>query len=192
MIRYREKDQKGGRKTGMNEMTNPVMDALLHRRSTRSFTNRHIEMPQLEQILIAAINAPNARGLQSWHLTAVRNQEKIRRLAAATGALLGNPHYNMYEPDTIILVGADRDNSNARQDTGCVMQSIFLAAHSLGIGSVWINQLKDLCDEPSVRQILTDFKMPENQLVWGVAALGYPDAQTPKKERRRDVINIVE
>ena len=37
------------------------------------------------------------------------------------------------------------------------MENIFLAAHSLGIGSVWINQLQGICDEPAIGELLSDF-----------------------------------
>ena len=118
--------------------------------------------------------------------------EKIAELAAAVGAFLGRDGYDMYSPDTIILVGADRDNPHGQLDTGCVMENIFLAAYSLGIGSVWINQLKGICDEPEIRAALTRLGMPENQVVWGVAALGYPAKETPVKPRREGTVNIVE
>ena len=150
---------------------NEVMEAILNRRSIRAFTGRHIEMEELQQIIDAAVYAPSAKNQQSWHFTVVRNMEKIAELAAAVGAFLGRDGYDMYSPDTIILVGADRDNPHGQLDTGCVMENIFLAAYSLGIGSVWINQLKGICDEPEIRAALTRLGMPENQVVWGVAAL---------------------
>ena len=171
---------------------NEVMEAILNRRSIRAFTGRHIEMEELQQIIDAAVYAPSAKNQQSWHFTVVRNMEKIAELAAAVGAFLGRDGYDMYSPDTIILVGADRDNPHGQLDTGCVMENILLAAHSMGIDSVWLNQLKGICDEPEIRAALTRLGMPENQVVWGVAALGYPAKETPVKPRREGTVNIVE
>lgn len=171
---------------------NEVMQAILNRRSTRAFTKRHIETEELEQIIQAAVYAPSAKNQQSWHFTVVRNQEKIRKLAAVVGAALDREGYDMYQPDTIILVAADRDNPHGQLDTGCVMENIFLAAHSLGIGSVWINQLKEICDRPEIRAALNELGLPKNQLVWGTAALGYIAEETPVKPRREGVVNIVE
>lgn len=171
---------------------NEVMQAILNRRSTRAFTDQHVEMKELEQIIQAAVYAPSAKNQQSWHFTVVRNREKIKRLAVAVGAAMGREDYDMYRPDTIILVAADRDNPHGQLDTGCVMENIFLAAQSLGIGSVWINQLKDICDEPEIRAVLNELGMPENQLVWGTAALGYIARETPLQPRQEGVVNIVE
>lgn len=171
---------------------NEVMQAILNRRSTRAFTDRHVEREKLDPIIEAAVYAPSAKNQQSWHFTVVRSREKIARLSAVIGAALGRDGYDMYNPDTIILVAADRDNPHGQLDTGCVMENIFLAAQSLGIGSVWINQLKDICDFPEVRAALRELGMPENQLVWGIAALGYIAKETPVKPRREGVVNIVE
>lgn len=171
---------------------NEVMQTILGRRSTRAFTDRHIEMEELKQIIEAAVYAPSAKNQQSWHFTVVRSREKIGRLASVIGKALGRDGYDMYAPDTIILVAADRENPHGQLDTGCVMENIFLAAHSLGIGSVWINQLKDICDEPDVRAALRELGVPENQLVWGTAALGYIAKETPVKPRREGVVHIVE
>lgn len=171
---------------------NEVIQAILTRRSTRAFTEQHIEREELDQIIEAAVYAPSARNMQSWHFTVVRSREKIAELCAAVGAALDREGYDMYEPDTIILVAADRDNRFGQLDTGCVMENIFLAAHSLGIGSVWINQLNGICDDPRVRTVLNDLGLPENHLVWGTAALGYIARETPVKPRREGTVNIVE
>ena len=171
---------------------NEVMQNLLTRRSVRRFDDRHIGSKELEQIVQAAVYAPSAKNAQSWHFTVLRNREKIQKLARAIGKVLGKDQYNCYEPDTMILVGADRENGNGQLDTGCAMENIFLAAHSLGIGSVWINQAKGICDEPEVRQVLREFGMPDTHVIWGMAALGYP-AETPaEKPRAAGTVNYIE
>ena len=60
----------------------------------------------------------------------------------------------------------------------------FLAAKSLGIGSCWINQLGQTCDDPDVRAFLTRLGIPENHRVYGCAALGYAPADAPVKEKK--------
>lgn len=70
------------------------------------------------------------------------------------------------------------------------MENIFLAAHSLGIGSVWINQLQGICDEPSIREILNDFGIPADHIVYGMAALGYADDVKAEKKRIGKVVVV--
>ena len=45
-------------------------------------------------------------------------------------------------------------------DCACALENIFLAAKSLGIGSCWINQLGQTCDDPDVRAFLTKLGVP--------------------------------
>ena len=94
------------------------------------------------------------------------------------------------QPEVIIIPSNDRESPFGREDDACAMENMFLAAHSMGIGSVWINQLQGICDEPSVRQVLTSLGIPENHVVYGLAALGYADDVKAEKERIGKVVIV--
>lgn len=160
---------------------NAVMECLLTRRSTRAFEQKEIPADVLEQILETAIYAPSGMGRQTWQFTAVTDRNKIQQLAAAVEKELGREGYNMYEPEVIIIPSNERDSRYGMEDNACALENIFLAAHSFGIGSVWINQIRDICDLPSVRSLLKEWGVPDNHVVYGIAALGYP-APAPAKE----------
>ena len=160
---------------------NAVMDNLLGRRSIRAFEDRQIPREELDQILKAAQYAPSAMNRQTWQFTAVLSREKIQKLAKAIGEVLQRDNYTMYEPQAIIITSNARDARFGVDDNACALENIFLAAWSFGIGSVWLNQLQEICDRPSIRNILTDWGIPENHVVYGMAALGYP-ASSEKKE----------
>ena len=49
---------------------------------------------------------------------------------------------------------------------------MMLAAHSMGLGTVWINQLKDTCGDAGVRKLLTAFGVPEDHDVYACCAIG--------------------
>ena len=85
----------------------------------------------------------------------------------------------------MILASNAKDNPHGQADCACALENIFLAAHSLGIGSVWINQMQNICDAPAIREILNDFGVPENHSVFGMAALGYPAPDAPIAPIRR-------
>lgn len=160
---------------------NAVMECLLTRRSTRAFEKKEIPTDVLEQILETAIYAPSGMGRQTWQFTAVTDRNKIQQLAAAVEKELGREGYNMYEPEVIIIPSNERDSRYGMEDNACALENIFLAAHSFGIGSVWINQIRDICDLPSARSLLKEWGVPDNHVVYGIAALGYP-APAPAKE----------
>lgn len=160
---------------------NAVMENLLTRRSIRAFENKEIPREELDQILRAAQYAPSAMNRQTWQFTVLCSRSRIQELAAAVGKALGRENYTMYEPQVIIITSNLRDARFGIDDNACALENIFLAAHSFGIGSVWINQLRDACDDPEVRRILRDMGIPDNHTAYGIAALGYAAPAAPKE-----------
>lgn len=161
---------------------NAVMENLLSRRSVRAFESRPIPSEVLDDILQAAIYAPSGMGRQTWQFTLVTDRKKIQALAAAVEKELGREGYNMYEPEAIIIPSNLKESPYGKEDNACALENIFLAAWSYGVGSVWINQLRDICDRPSVRDLLSQWGVPLDHTVYGIAALGYP-APTDRKEK---------
>ncbi len=170
---------------------NIVIENLLTRRSVRAFQEKEIPMEELEQILEAAKYAPSGMGRQTWQFTAIVNREKIQELAAVIEKELGREGYNMYQPEVLIIPSNDRESIWGKEDNACALENIFLAAWSFGIGSVWINQLQDICDRPAVRSLLTEWEIPKNHVVYGMAALGYPAPMEPKVKEKIGKIAIV-
>jgi nitroreductase len=151
------------------------MKAILTRRSIRQFTNQPIGNEALQSIVEAALHAPSGRGLKTWKFTVITKKELIRKLADAIGAELGRDGYNMFDPTVLIIPSNLRDSRFGMEDNACALENIFLAAHSFGIGSVWINQIRDICDTDRIRTILNEFHIPADHVIYGMAALGYPD-----------------
>ncbi|MHB1151760.1 MAG: nitroreductase family protein [Eubacteriales bacterium] len=168
----------------MNEALNNIMT----RRSIRSFTDRKIERADLEAIAAAAVYAPSACNFQTWRITVIQKPELIDKLAKAIAVQTGSSDYNFYKPNTVILASNERTSPFGAEDCSCALENIFLAAHALGIGSVWINQLRGICDEPAVRVVLDELGLPESQIVYGTAALGY--AAAPGRKPNKNMSNI--
>ena len=167
---------------------NQTLETILTRRSTRKFLRKPIPEEEMELIVQAALHAPSAKGLQTWQFTVVRNREKIQKLATAIREVLGRKGYNMYEPEALVIPSNLKESPYGREDDACAMENMFLAAHSLGIGSVWINQLQDVCDVPAIRQVLDELGIPADHVVYGMAALGYPDDVKSDKARTGKVV----
>ena len=172
---------------------NATMETILHRRSIRSFLDKPIPKPVLEEIVLAGQYAPSAMNRQTWHFTVLQNQEKIQSLAKAIAKELNmGEEYCFYRPAALILVSAPKDNHNGMADCACALENIFLAAWSMEVGSVWINQLKEICDGPAIREMLQKLGVPEDQQVGGMAALGYFETAPQAKPRAEGTVTWVE
>lgn len=163
---------------------NPVIENILSRRSIRSFTEEPLKESDLELIVEAARHAPSGMNRQTWQFTVLTNQEIIKELANAIAEVLDREGYCFYKPQALIIPSNKQDSAWGRDDNACALQNIFLSAHSLGIGSVWINQLCGICDNEKIRPILSKNGIPEDHIVYGLAALGYPKAEGKIHERQ--------
>lgn len=167
---------------------NETLQTIMTRRSIRKFTDCPIEEEKLEQILRAAIHAPSGMGKDTWQFTVVTNREKIKKLADTIAEVLNREGYNMYQPQALIIPSNLEESPWGKEDNACALENIFLSAHALGIGSVWLNQLQGICHEPKIRELLTSFGIPENHVVYGLAALGYAAEEAKEKVRHGNVV----
>lgn len=169
---------------------NETMNTILTRRSTRDFSDKAVSREELELLIKAAVHAPTAMNRQTFRFTVLTRREDIDELAQAIGKTLGREGYDMYKPAALIIPSNDRDSLYGRDDNACALENIFLAAQSLGIGSVWINQLHGICDEPEIRKLLTKYEIPENHVVYGMAALGHSKSGEYREIERTAQVKI--
>ena len=169
-----------------------VMDNILSRHSIRAFTDQPIAQDKLEQIVQAAVWAPSGRNEQSWHFIMISNTEKIQALAAAVRDADNRPAgYNFFAPAAFLIVSGERDNRNAPLDSAAALENAMLMATDLGLGSCWVNQVRDTCDAPAVRALLTEYGLPESHVVWAAASLGYPAQEPVIHERKPGTVTYI-
>jgi len=161
---------------------NETMNTILTRRSIRKFSTEPVSEEILKDVVNAGIHAPSAMCKKTWKFTVVTNKEVISRLIKVISKVLDRENYDMYNPVAVVIPSNKRDNVFGRDDNACALENIFLAAKSYGVGSVWINQLTGICDNIEIREILRDMDIPDDHVVYGLAALGYPDSNFPEPE----------
>lgn len=171
---------------------NPVLQNILDRHSCRSFTEQPVESEKLQDLLTAAVWAPSGRNEQSWHFTLLANTEKIQALAAAVREADNRPaRLQLFR--TGCLSHRIRRTRQPQQLSRCRRgnENVLLTATSLGLGTCWINQVRDVCDVPAVRALLTEYGVPESHIVNASAAIGYPAAQPVIHERKANTTTLV-
>ena len=185
---------------------NEVLQNIKARRSVRAYTDRQVSAQDLDLILEAAAYAPNGMHYETWHFTANPDSAILTELnEVIKGAFAKSDEPRLrergqsetyccyYHAPTLVIVSNEPTQWWAPMDCACALENIFLAARSLGIGSCWINQLGQTCDDPEVRVLLTRLGVPQNHKVYGCAALGYEPANTSQKEKwiKEGTITIV-
>ena len=149
---------------------NPTIETILNRRSTRIFLQKPLNDEDIQTIVKCALQAPSGMGRQNLKFTVIKNREKIRQLAEVIGKELGREGYNMYAPEVLIIPSNEQDSPFGMEDNACAMENIYLAAEALGIGCVWINQIRTICQAPTIREILDAWEIPSNHVIYGVSS----------------------
>lgn len=169
-----------------------TLDAILTRRSVKSFTNQPIQAENIESLLKAAMHAPSGCNTQPWHFVVLTDRVLLDKTAELS------PYAKMAcEAPLGILLCADTSIKNFLPvDTalGCVpetfpydlsaaAQNMLLTAHDLGFGGVWTF----LYPLPSVMKVYRDWlKLPENITPFCLLLFGYPkEPHAPHHDRFR-------
>lgn len=173
------------------DIMNNLIQMILTRRSIRKFKDTPISKTILEDLVKAGLAAPSGKNKRTWKFTVVTDTSKIQTLAKTIGEVLSRDNYNFYKPAALIIPSNLKESPWGCEDNACALENIFLAAHSFQIGSVWINQLRDICDHEKIRPILDSFEIPKDHTIYGLAALGYPEKEVQPIERT-GLIHFVE
>jgi long-chain acyl-CoA synthetase len=174
---------------------NAAIEAILARKSIRDFTDEAISKEDLETIVKCGIHAPSAHNMQTWRFTVITNADVIARLKdilARKAKSYKTVCYGFNNPSAVILVTNDRRNRNAAQDCACAAENMMLAAHSLGLGSVWNNAISYMQEDEEVRQVLEAVGVPAQHLPWLLLLMGHrTTADLKSPQRREDVVRWV-
>ena len=167
-------------------MDNAVLTALKTRRSIRSYKPEQITDEELRTVLEAGTWAPTGKGLQDPWIVAVQDVALKEKLSQMNRAFLGIDSDPFYGAPTFVLVFASRPEKwrNGVQDASLVLGNMMLAAHSIGLGSCWINREREMFDTEEGKALLKQWGLPEDLMGVGALALGYPAAE-PKAPRPR-------
>lgn len=91
-----------------------------------------------------------------------------------------------YGAPVILIVLADRNWPTAVHDGSLVMGNMMLAAHSLGLGSIWIHRAREEFERDDYKQLLADLGIEGEWIGIGHCAIGYADGEIPLPAKRRE------
>lgn len=166
-----------------------LFNVMLNRRSQRKFENRPVEDWKLEMIFAAADTAPTAGGFQGFEIYNVKDPAVKLELVEAANK---QPYVNA--PVVLVFcMNPSRVKMNfppellqkfSLQDATLAAAYAQLAAHALGLRSVWIGMI----DEEKVKEALSTEFAPSS-----ILCLGYPQKLLHPKPKRnlKDLIHEV-
>lgn len=167
---------------------NQIIKAMEERRSIRKFKPDMPRREDLEQIIEAGLYAANGRGKQAVITVAVTNRELRDRISADNCEIGGwkegfDPFYGA---PVILIVLAEKDWANRVYDGSLVMGNMMLAAHALGLGSIWIHRAKEEFERDEYKKLLASLGIQGEWEGIGHCAVGYIDGEPPKAAQRRE------
>lgn len=174
---------------------NEIIKAMKERRSIRKFKAEMPPKTDIEQITEAGLYAANGMGKQATVTVAVTNKELRDKISEINRKIGGweegfDPFYGA---PVILIVLAEKNWSNRVYDGSLVMGNMMLAAHSLGLGSIWIHRAKEEFEQKELQKLLSDIGIEGEWEGIGHCAVGYIDGEIPKAaERKKDRIFWVE
>ena len=178
-----------------------VYDAIVNRRSTRSFTGEPLSSEQLDKLLIAANCAPIGMGqFGTKHLTVITDKEVLAEIERAAGEMMGKPDaHPLYNAPAMVIVSVKLPEGEVKldmtnilcSDAAIIVQNMALEAVELGLGTchIW----------GAVRAVRTDAALagklgiPEGYTAVCAAIFGQATEPAGEREPRRDKLtqNII-
>lgn len=151
-----------------------MLNAILHRRSVRRYTDEPIPQEKLDAILHAGLAAASSKNRRPWEFVVVRDRGMLDRLCECRpGAanLLGHCQ-------AAIVVCADAELVDVWvEDCGSAMTQMHLMADSLGVGSCWLQvRMRKTLDGAHETQdyVRQQLGIPDKYGVMAMLALGMP------------------
>lgn len=150
-----------------------MIDLLRTRRSIRKYENKTIDKESLEILRESLLRCPSSRGINPWVFIFVDEAKLLSELANV------KKHGSSFLKDAalgIVVCGDETKSDVWVEDCSIASIIVQLTAHSLGLGSCWIQirnrpHSHDTTAEDYVRKLLG---IPVNLRVESVISIGYP------------------
>ena len=166
---------------------NEVLDAIFNRRSIRKYTDQPVSSEQLDLIIKAGQAAPSAMNQQPWYFVAIRRKAIIEQLAS----LLTEEEDPYYNAPLLIVVFADKKAYSPVTDASLAMGNMMLAAHSLGLGSCWIDYSRHVFNHPDFAGLAPSLGVPQGYLCVGSLVVGTPAEQPEAHPVNPETMTVV-
>jgi len=162
-------------------MSEELLNFLISRRSIRKFRPDPVPDELILKILDVARYAPSARNSQPWVFIVVKDPEIKKKLANVH--VWAKPLENA-PVGIVVACNTEVSPESYQVDCANATMQIMLAAHALGLGTVWLQTLRNISEIQGI------VGLPKNYVPVAMLALGYPD-ERPSPKKRKELKEIV-
>jgi nitroreductase len=157
-----------------------AIDAIMNRRSIRSYKPEQIKDEDLNRILECGINAPSAMNNQSWEIRVIQNPDILKKIEGS-----------FHNAPTLIIIASETDNFFSPVDCGLLGQNILLAAESLDVGTCIVGNITRFLNSPEGADAVKSLELSEGyKPLYGIA-VGYKNEKPAAKPRDKGKIKIL-
>lgn len=148
-----------------------TMNAIMSRRSIRAFKETPVTDEQLKVLLGAAMNAPSAGDGRPWHFAVTTDRAQLDTLADEVDD--GNAMFKQAQAAVLICLDRSLEGFDGfgEQDCSCAAQNLQLAAHDMGLGTVWVAIINVPPRTAGCRKV---FGVPDEMVPFALFPLGVP------------------
>ena len=180
-------------------LDNPVIQAILNRRSIRRYLDKPVEREKLEVIAECAINAPSGSNRQPWQVRIIENQELLAQINEVFVKDNGpqvrrdKNFKNLFRNAPNIIIVCTPGTGGGEIDAGMLGQNIMLAAHSLGLGTCCLGGVvRFVSSNPKTEFFRDELNIPADYKINYIIAIGYPDESPEAKPRDESKVLFIE
>ncbi len=176
---------------------NQVTDAVLSRRTVRSYSGQKLTEQQLQTLMQCALWAPSGRNAQPCLVRVVQNKEMLDRLNWDFKDTVGwdTPAYTRWDSNPVYQTAPCMfflfAESDARVDAGIMVENIAIAAKGIGLDSCIIASVGALFDGPFASKWKELLRVPHTAgFMISIAVGNGLEAPEPKPRRAEQFLLI--
>lgn len=152
-----------------------LLTIMQNRRSVRKYNAEPVTTKELNDVISAALLAPNGKGQRPWEFVVIRNQDTLKELINCRkgGAKM------LETANVAIAVYSDSEKTDTYiEDSSIAMTHMLLEAAELSLGAVWLQiRLRPSNKEGVSAEAFVNSKLnaPENMKLEALLVLGHID-----------------